>query len=141
MAEGSSIEEYLCTAKDLKNCMASLGQPVGKKTIVQLALNTLPRSYEAMIQTISTMDQLLYLFNCLPSFSTNLTVWSFKTNNLEKKRLSACRTTAQACVEEECHGHSTEDRTTTLVKGDKATSPKEEEAKLDQTTRRKQRST
>ena len=52
MLEGGEMEEYLRKARELKNKLASLGDPVAVKTLVQIVLNGLPRSYEFIIPSL-----------------------------------------------------------------------------------------
>ena len=59
MLEGSSIEEYLRNARDLKKRLAALGQSVEDCTLVELVLNGLPKSYEGVIHTVSMAPTLL----------------------------------------------------------------------------------
>jgi hypothetical protein len=50
MKEGTDIEEYISKARDLKNLLAMLGEPIPERTLVNLLLNKLPHSYEDVIQ-------------------------------------------------------------------------------------------
>jgi hypothetical protein len=49
----------LRTARDLKMRLAAIGQPVDDKTLIQLVLIGLPRSFEGIIKTLTSMDNLL----------------------------------------------------------------------------------
>jgi hypothetical protein len=53
LAEGASVEDYLKRARELRNKLVSMGETVTDKTLCQLTLNGLPRSYESTIQTIT----------------------------------------------------------------------------------------
>ena len=53
MLEGGEMEEYLRKARELKNKLAALGDPVADKTLVQIVLNGLPRSYEFIIPSLT----------------------------------------------------------------------------------------
>jgi hypothetical protein len=53
MLEGGVMEEYLRKARELKNKLAALGDPVADKTLVQIVLNGLPRSYEFIIPSLT----------------------------------------------------------------------------------------
>ena len=59
MAEGSSMEDYVNRATDLKNKLLAIGDTVSDQTICQLLLNGLPRSYEGVVQTLSNLDTVL----------------------------------------------------------------------------------
>jgi hypothetical protein len=52
LVEGGSMEDYTKRARELKNKLASMGEVVADKAIVQLLLNGLPRSFETTIQTL-----------------------------------------------------------------------------------------
>lgn len=47
------MEEYLKRARELKNKLAALGDPVVDRTLVQIVLNGLPRSYEFVIPSLT----------------------------------------------------------------------------------------
>lgn len=47
------MEEYLRKARELKNKLAALGDPVVDRTLVQIVLNDLPRSYEFVIPSLT----------------------------------------------------------------------------------------
>jgi hypothetical protein len=49
MSEGGMMEEYLRKARELKNKLATLGDPIVDRTLVHIVLNGLPRSYEFVI--------------------------------------------------------------------------------------------
>ena len=53
LTKGASIEDYLKRARELRNKLVSMGETVTDKTLCQLTLNGLPRSYESTIQTIT----------------------------------------------------------------------------------------
>lgn len=53
MSEGGVMEEYLRRARELKNKLAALGDPVVDRTLVQIVLNGLPRSYEFVIPSLT----------------------------------------------------------------------------------------
>ena len=53
MLEGGVMEEYLRKARELKNKLAALGDPVVDRTLVQIVLNGLPRSYEFVIPSLT----------------------------------------------------------------------------------------
>jgi hypothetical protein len=67
MNEGTDIEEYISKARDLKNLLAMLGEPIPERTLVNLLLNKLPHSYEDVIQNLSTMDVMPSLRGQAPS--------------------------------------------------------------------------
>ena len=50
--EGGLVEEYIKRAKELKNKLATMGEIVSHKSLTQLVLNGLPRSYKSIIQTL-----------------------------------------------------------------------------------------
>ena len=56
MHEGGSVEEYIKKARELKNCLSSMGERLMDKNINQLVLNRLPRSFESLIQTLTHID-------------------------------------------------------------------------------------
>ena len=51
MSEGGSVEEYIKKARELKNCLSSMGERLSDKNVNQTLLNGLSRSYESTIQT------------------------------------------------------------------------------------------
>ena len=53
MFEGGVMEEYLMSVRELKNSLATLGDPVPDRTLVQMVLNGLPRSYEFVIPSLT----------------------------------------------------------------------------------------
>jgi hypothetical protein len=44
MKEGTDIQKYISKAKDLRNYMAMLGEPISERTLVNLLLNELPHN-------------------------------------------------------------------------------------------------
>jgi hypothetical protein len=44
MNEGTKNQEYISKARDLKNYLAMLGEPISTRTLVNLLLNELPHS-------------------------------------------------------------------------------------------------
>jgi hypothetical protein len=52
LTEGGSIEDYIKKARGTKNRLVSMGKTIGDKSLTQLLLNGLPRSYESTIQTL-----------------------------------------------------------------------------------------
>lgn len=52
MTEGGGIEDYLNKARELKNRLTILEEPISDKILVKTAFNTLPRSYEYIIPNI-----------------------------------------------------------------------------------------
>jgi hypothetical protein len=64
LSEGGLVEEYIKRARELKNRQATMGETVSDKSLIQLVLNGLPRSYESTIQTLThqsvalTFDQI-----------------------------------------------------------------------------------
>nr|PNR32681.1 hypothetical protein PHYPA_024623 [Physcomitrium patens] len=48
--------EYLSEARELKNKLAALREPLSDYTLVQVVLNGLPRSYEYIIPTLCTIS-------------------------------------------------------------------------------------
>ena len=53
LTEGAPVEDYLKRARELRNKLVNMGETVIDKTLCQLTLNGLPRSYESTIQTIT----------------------------------------------------------------------------------------
>lgn len=53
MLDGGILEEYLNRVRDLKNRLATLGEPMFDCTLVQDVLDGLLRSYENIIPTIT----------------------------------------------------------------------------------------
>jgi hypothetical protein len=44
MKKGTNIQKYISKARDLKNYLAMLGEPISEKTLVKLLLNELLHS-------------------------------------------------------------------------------------------------
>jgi hypothetical protein len=44
MKEGTDIQEYISKARNLKNYLAMLGEPISGRTLVNLLLNELPHN-------------------------------------------------------------------------------------------------
>ena len=61
MREGEDINTYLTDAMDLRNQLKCYGEAIRDKTLINLVLNGLPKSYERIIQGI------IYLTN--PTFN------------------------------------------------------------------------
>lgn len=57
MSEGGSVEDYIKKARELRNRLSSMGEKVTDRTLNQIALNGLPRSYEGTIQALTFLDQ------------------------------------------------------------------------------------
>ena len=53
LSEGGSIEDYIKKARELKNRLASMGETVYDRALIQLVLNGLPCSFESTIQTLT----------------------------------------------------------------------------------------
>jgi hypothetical protein len=51
--EGGSVEDYVKKARELKNRLASMGETVTDRNLIQLVLNGLPQSFESTIQTLT----------------------------------------------------------------------------------------
>lgn len=58
MQDSGNVEENIRQARELKNNLSTLGQPVENSTVVQLMLAGLPRSYKGFIQSLSMLDRL-----------------------------------------------------------------------------------
>nr|PNR54317.1 hypothetical protein PHYPA_007994 [Physcomitrium patens] len=59
MPEGGVMEEYLNKARELKNCLAAWEELVFDHRLVQVVLNSLPRSYEYIIPTTTNSAMFL----------------------------------------------------------------------------------
>jgi hypothetical protein len=59
LPEGGSIEEYTKKARELRNRLKSMGEDIPDKTVNQLILNGLPRSYESTIQTLTYLNAIM----------------------------------------------------------------------------------
>jgi hypothetical protein len=55
MKDGTDVEKYITKAKDLKNRLTVLGEPISERMLMNL-LNWLLCSYEGVIQNLSTLD-------------------------------------------------------------------------------------
>jgi len=56
LPEDGLVEDYLKKARELQNRLASMGEAISNKTMIQIVLNGLPRSYEATIQTLTHLN-------------------------------------------------------------------------------------
>lgn len=56
LSEGSSVEDYVRRARELKNRLASMGERLSDKHLNQVVLNGLPRSFESIVQTLTHLD-------------------------------------------------------------------------------------
>ena len=56
MQEGGSVEDYVKKARELRNRLLNMGERITDKSLNQLVLNGLPRSFESLIQTLTHID-------------------------------------------------------------------------------------
>ena len=56
MQEGGSVEDYVKKARELRNQLLNMGERIIDKSLNQLVLNGLPRSFESLIQTLTHID-------------------------------------------------------------------------------------
>ena len=56
MQEGGSVEDYVKKARELRNRLLNMGERITNKSLNQLVLNGLPRSFESLIQTFTHID-------------------------------------------------------------------------------------
>ena len=56
MQEGGSVEDYVKRARELRNRLLNMGERITNKSLNQLVLNGLPRSFESFIQTLTHID-------------------------------------------------------------------------------------
>ena len=56
MQEGGSVEDYMKKARELRNRLLNMGERISDKSLNQLVLNGLPRSFESLIQTFTHID-------------------------------------------------------------------------------------
>lgn len=87
MKEGTDIEEKISKARDLKNLLAILGEPIPEN----LLLNKLPHSYEDVIQNLSTMD-------VMPSLRGQAPSWSLSTILYEEEGPATWRWRSTHCA-------------------------------------------
>ena len=56
LSEGGSIEDYIKKTREIRNRLTSMGETISDKTMIQIVLNGLPRSYESTIQTLTHLN-------------------------------------------------------------------------------------
>jgi hypothetical protein len=64
MSKGGMMEEYLRKARELKNKLVALRDPVVDRTLAQIVMNGLPRSYEFVIPSLTYAQSSQHLMPC-----------------------------------------------------------------------------
>ena len=56
LSEGGFAEDYIKKTREIRNFLTSMGETINDKTMIQIVLNGLPRSYESTIQTLAHLN-------------------------------------------------------------------------------------
>ena len=106
LTEGAPVEDYLKRSHELRNKLMSMRETVTDKTLCQLTLNGLPRSYESMIQTITHQSVALNFEQILASLLTETHRRESHTIQLGDKEALAATFNRKAFVTQQGRGYS-----------------------------------